>query len=115
MSSTHDKRLADLEKRLAALERAKGQQGTGACICKASPESTRKSAERSGCTLVEYGINLCIDHRCPHHGEKAQPAVWGRFKDKELFVTPRQWESLGVTYPTTTQIAADEATTEVQP
>jgi hypothetical protein len=37
-----------------------------------------------------------LDHRCPLHGEKAQPAVWGRHKELELFVAVRTWEILKV-------------------
>jgi hypothetical protein len=38
--------------------------------------------------------NYLLDHRCPQHGEKAQPAVWGRHKDLELIVTIAQYEVL---------------------
>ena len=77
---------------------AKSSPGTGACICGVSPERLQATADRAGCTMDSYGSTMILDHRCPHHGEKAQPAVWGRHKEKELIVTPSQWKSLGITY-----------------
>lgn len=94
-----DERLADIEKRLVALERAEGKKGTGACICKASPALQWRSAFR----MIEdprasKHYPLMLDHRCAHHGEEAQPKLWGRMKDKELLVTWAQWDSLGIAY-----------------
>jgi hypothetical protein len=89
-------RAVMLERFVAAAE---GVSGTGVCVCKSSPEERQKHAERMGFTLAAMGMNMVLDHRCPHHGEKAQPALWGRHKEKELVVTPAQWLSLGVTRP----------------
>ncbi len=60
------------------------------CICKMSPEAS----ERSAINGREYQLNMLLDHRCPLHGEKAQPDVWGRHKELELVVTPAQWDAL---------------------
>jgi hypothetical protein len=38
--------------------------------------------------------NYLLDHRCPVHGEKAEPAVWGRHKEMELLVPVRTWRIL---------------------
>ena len=80
------------------LEAVEGTPGTGACICGISPEHVAKQAERFQCNFALAGLNMILDHRCPHHGEKAQPAVWGRYKEKQLVVKPSEWLSLGVTY-----------------
>jgi hypothetical protein len=93
-------RKADVVRKFLA--EAEGTPGNGKCICRASPEERQKHAERMGTTLAAMGTNITnilLDHRCPHHGEKAQPAIWGRHKEKELLVTPAQWLSLGVTRP----------------
>lgn len=71
--------------------------GTKVCICRMRPDRDRT---RNG--LLVDDLNSVLDHRCPSHGEKAQPALWGRHKDLELIVTPAQWESLGVDIPQTT-------------
>lgn len=55
----------------------------GDCICRMGPGHTFPNRE-----------NYLLDHRCPQHGEKAQPAVWGRHKDLELIVTIAQYEAL---------------------
>jgi hypothetical protein len=90
--------LIELTKRVAALERAAGQKGNGACFCRASPAARW----REGVRVVEdprlARVHILLDHRCPHHGEKAQPALWGRHKEKELQVTWPQWDSLGIVY-----------------
>lgn len=62
------------------------------CICSMPPDRERT---RNGCVVDE--LNSIVDHRCPVHGEKAQPALWGRHKDLTLVVTPAEWDSLGVT------------------
>lgn len=72
--------------------------GTGACICGHSPEAATRHALKMGSTLAAYNMNMQLDHRCPHHGERAQPTLWGRHKEKTLVVTPAEWNSLGVTY-----------------
>lgn len=105
--STHAKGTTDLatldlltlSKRVAALERQAGQKGTGVCICKVSPAIRWREAHR----MIEdprasRHSDLFIDHRCPHHGEKAQPALWGRHKEKELQVKWAEWDSLGIAY-----------------
>ena len=68
-----------------------GEIGTGTCICKSAPDRNRY---RNG-TLVD-DLNSNLDHRCPHHGETAQPAIWGRHKELTLYVTPAEWDSLGI-------------------
>lgn len=73
------------------LKRAEGTAGSGVCICGMPPDRDRT---RNG-VLVD-DLNSRLDHRCPHHGEKAQPLLWGRHKTHELLVTPAQWDSLGV-------------------
>lgn len=65
------------------------------CICKQPPYMVRATAERWGEPFLTVKLNIVLDHRCPLHGEKAQPDVWGRHKDLELVVTPMQWDSLG--------------------
>lgn len=98
--------LAELEARVAKLERAQGKPGAGVCICKASPEEREANSVRMGTTWAvdsksRFATSACLDHRCPIHGEKAQPALWGRHKEKELFVTYAQWTSLGITHEET--------------
>jgi hypothetical protein len=70
-----------------------------ACICKLNPEQVEAHAQRM-CDAWppkdERGYNALLDHRCPVHGEKAQPKVWGRHTTLELIVTPRQWIALAV-------------------
>lgn len=78
-----------------------GKRGTGKCFCRVSPEYLQQRAEKLQCTLLALDMNLIIDHRCPEHGEKAQPALWGRHTDKELVVTASQWLSLGVVHEVT--------------
>jgi hypothetical protein len=84
--------LTALDLRVKALERPIGKPGTGECICKMRPDRDR---HRQGYT---DDLNSVVDHRCPWHGEKAQPKLWGRHSIKELMVTPEQWRSLGVNY-----------------
>jgi hypothetical protein len=60
------------------------------CICKMSPEHSARSKD-----VGLEQLNMLLDHRCPKHGEKAQPALWGRHKELELLVTPEQWRVLG--------------------
>lgn len=78
-----------------------GKPGTGACICPASPEHRLREMERMGealSTRYHRHNDAVLDHRCPKHGEKAQPAVWGRHKELQLGVTFKEWESLSVSY-----------------
>lgn len=95
--------LIALSKRVALLERQAGQKGTGACICKASPSWRWRNCFR----MIEDPrapggrfdtFNVILDHRCPLHGEKAQPGLWGRHKEKELLASWAQWDSLGIAY-----------------
>lgn len=65
--------------------------GTNKCICSMPPDRERT---RNGHVVDE--LNSVVDHRCPVHGERAQPALWGRHKDLRLIVTPAEWDSLGV-------------------
>lgn len=97
--------IAEIEVRVERLEafKPKGTPGTGACICMRSPEGAEAECKRMTTTWEteskgRYPIVAYLDHRCALHGEKAQPALWGRNKDKELAVSYAQWASLGVTY-----------------
>lgn len=85
--------VADLTRRVEKLEQARGTPGSGACICRSRPDRNRKHPDG----FLFDTLNSALDHRCPKHGEKAQPALWGRHKDLELIVTPAQWDALGVT------------------
>lgn len=76
-----------------------GKPGSGACICPRSPESLKRDCDAWHETLDATKACIQVDHRCPWHGEKAQPKLWGRHKDKVLVVTGREWLSLGVEYP----------------
>lgn len=80
------------------LEAAEGTAGTGACICPQSPEQVRRMAALWHETFETVKLNILLDHRCPHHGEKAQPALWGRHKEKVLEVKAAEWLSLGITH-----------------
>lgn len=87
-----------LQKRVAALELGlpRGTPGTGACIC----FNTEDVIQRKH-TVEEWlakGYNIRLDHRCAHHGQLAQPALWGRHKDLSLLITFAEWNSLGVTH-----------------
>jgi hypothetical protein len=73
--------------------------GTGACICQWSPEKAREHCKATMQNFDVYEGSMILDHRCAHHGEKAQPSLWGRHKTLELQVTPAQWLALGVEYP----------------
>lgn len=73
-----------------------GTLGTGICICPSSPERVREIAVLWNFETVNFKILL--DHRCPHHGEKAQPALWGRHNEKILEVRAAEWLSLGITH-----------------
>lgn len=86
---------------LRAVQEIEGKRGTGKCFCRQSPEYLQERAEQHHCTLLALDMNILIDHRCPHHGEKAQPALWGRHKEKELLVSVPQWLSLGVVHEVT--------------
>lgn len=91
--------LIELTKRVAALERQAGQKGKGTCICKVSPMYRWRDAHRTvEDPRISRHSDMFLDHRCPHHGEAAQPALWGRHKEKELQVTWAQWDSLGIAY-----------------
>jgi len=108
-----EQRLAHIEEmldravqRIEALELPRGEAATGACMCRASPESVEADCARLLETWElraksQFPRNAFIDHRCPKHGEKAQPALWGRHKEKELQVTYAQWQSLGVKHEET--------------
>lgn len=88
--------VADLARKYDRLRRDHpGTPGTGACICKNRPDRNR---DPHGIGRQTDDLNSILDHRCPLHGEKAQPALWGRHKDFELCVTPAEWDSLGVRY-----------------
>lgn len=78
-------------------------KGTHTCICPASPEARERGAILSGETWEtasksHFPVTALLDHRCPKHGEKAQPELWGRHKELELHVTYAQWKSLGITH-----------------
>jgi hypothetical protein len=70
--------------------------GNAKCICTVSPETFRLNCERMYLTPEASNMNLLLDHRCPHHGEKAQPKLWGRHKELELAVPWADWASLGI-------------------
>ena len=53
------------------------------CICRMPPGHGYPNQE-----------NYLLDHRCPLHGEKAEPAVWGRHTEMELLVAARTWRIL---------------------
>lgn len=90
-----DDTVQNILKRLVTLEnnfkKTVGEAGTGECVCKMPPDRNRY---RNGCLVDNLENNL--DHRCPHHGEKAQPALWGRHKELTLYVTATEWDSLGI-------------------
>lgn len=82
-----------------------GQRGNGGCICTATPAWQEQSAKRMGfeswldeAKKGRAGVAQ-LDHRCPEHGERAQPRLWGRHKTLVLEVSAKEWNSLGVTYP----------------
>jgi len=77
---------------------AHGVRGTGACICRRNPKSLLADCERWMELPAITKSVMVFDHRCPEHGERAQPRLWGRHKEKELTVTWAQWDSLGITY-----------------
>ena len=78
------------------IKQYEGTPGTGACICQHPPA---KFLQMWGTVKIEPREGtMILDHRCPEHGEVAQPALWGRYKTKELQVTREQWNSLGVEY-----------------
>lgn len=104
--------IAELTTRLDMIEvqlaKPIGKPGSGACICQASPEQREKDCVRQSSTWAveskgRFPISAMLDHRCPQHGEKAQPLLWGRHRDKELHVTHAQWASLGIIYPESTK------------
>jgi hypothetical protein len=75
-----------------------GKQGTGMCICQNNPDNFKRMWGDNPEELHKAPGLMIFDHRCPHHGEKAQPSLWGRHKVLELSLTWEQWESLGVKY-----------------
>lgn len=81
-----------------------GSTGDGCCICAASPDWQEQSAKRMGFDswLDESKKGRAgeaqLDHRCPWHGEQAQPRLWGRNRTLVLSVSAKQWASLGVVY-----------------
>jgi hypothetical protein len=83
-----------------------GTPGSGACICRWPPEKAKDHCEQTHQTFEVYKGSLLLDHRCSHHGEKAQPTLWGRHKILELSVTPQQWTALGVERNTLTVTVA---------
>lgn len=76
------------------IKTAEGTPGTGACICKHPPDWWRRNDGMDDQRLGGY--SMVFDHRCEKHGEKAQPALWGRNRTLELTVTQAVWDSLGV-------------------
>lgn len=75
-----------------------GTPGSGTCMCPRSPDSLKRDCDRWIETLETTKAAMQLDHRCPWHGEKAQPKLWGRHKEKVLTVTGKEWLSLGVEY-----------------
>jgi len=78
---------------LLPLETANVVPGTGECICDVPPKRLLSHPDPE---WAKKNQNLSLDHRCAIHGEKAQPAVWGRHKELQLSVPWNVWESLGV-------------------
>lgn len=76
-----------------------GTPGSGTCICQHSPKMMKRQAELWHEPFEQLKGNMVLDHRCPFHGQEAQPKLWGRHKTLELSVSPAQWISLGVEYP----------------
>lgn len=75
-----------------------GPKPLGACICLTTPEQASAANLRMMTSSKDpHGAKAMLDHRCPHHGEKAQPALWGRHKELVLMVLMHEWESLSVT------------------
>lgn len=89
---------AFLTERLA--RQVAGVQGSGACICRWSPEQAKAHCVRVFEEFETYTGTMKLDHRCAWHGAEAQTKLWGRHKTLELEVTSLQWSSLGVEYPT---------------
>lgn len=75
------------------------EQNKETCICPAGPEARKAMMQRMfewpDQRFNKHNDNI-LDHRCLLHGERAQPAVWGRHKELQLTVTWLQWESLSV-------------------
>lgn len=90
---------AHLRERIVArlVADAEGTPGTGVCICPQSPDRMARTAKLWNESFETVKLNMLLDHRCPHHGEKAQPALWGRHKEKVLEVKAAEWLSLGIT------------------
>lgn len=61
------------------------------CIC---PLPLEEAAKHNATLGKLPPVSALLDHRCPEHGEKAQPRVWGRHKELELEVTAWQWQTL---------------------
>lgn len=83
--------------------RPPGKPGLGSCICKMSPEDREKQCQLQGSSWEKdassrFPSSALVNHRCPKHGEKAQPDLWGRHKELELVVSHKEWVSLGRTY-----------------
>lgn len=91
----------EMDKAMDEIQRAAIDElrGTGACVCKYSPERRKADAARMHESFDAWNGCMTLDHRCAHHGEKAQAKLWGRHKTVELDVTAAQWLSLGVDYP----------------
>lgn len=89
----HDEEIRRLVEALIP-EEDFGIQGTGACICSIPPKYVLE--HRAGLEWAKEHINLDLDHRCPRHGETAQPGLWGRHKELKLIVSWKEWESLGI-------------------
>ena len=64
------------------------------CICAITPEQAAHQQEVNPSDT--YPMKALLDHRCPEHGEKAQPAVWGRHKELMLPVSVEEWRVLHV-------------------
>lgn len=76
------------------------------CICSWPPEKKYQHdahmlslqglppTEENLRTAFAAGGSMTLDHRCKHHGEKAQPALWGRHKELHLLVKGQEWLAL---------------------
>jgi hypothetical protein len=61
-------------------------------VCAVTPEQAKQMHEAN--PSDRFPVRMLLDHRCPIHGEKAQPNVWGRHKDMILKVSLGEWEVL---------------------
>ena len=100
MAKTLEQRIAELEKQMTQAMQV-GYRAPGPCFCPASPAARQTHMERMR-EWPDQRFNesweLILDHRCPEHGERAQPRVWGRHRELVLRVNFRVWESLSVNY-----------------